>query len=184
MSVDSNAELQFGGLRDNFWRSSGTFLSAVDATVTVNDWYTAEFSDSGLKIVNTDESAGSGYDQLTITLMASLDDVDAPDVDTGTETFTVNSIEFNIYSDLPDMILGSGAAYPTPDVPMPIPGVNFFPEDNTQNHFIIRFAEGGGVNMLRGTFNDFAVVPEASHVAALLALGAVALVGLKRRKRA
>lgn len=67
---------------------------------------------------------------------------------------------------------------------MPIPGVNFFPEDNTQNHFIIRFGEGGSVNMLRGTFNDFAVVPEASHVAALLALGAVVLVGLKRRKRA
>ncbi|MGB6219544.1 hypothetical protein [Haloferula sp.] len=156
MDLDDAAPLTFSERLD-FFTSIGTFSNTVSNGNVSFPNYAADFrstaSSGGVQVRNNETNAGFGYDQLSLSFGSFFPGtVTAPEA----QGFELRSIEFNFTdeSSPSDMITGSGATFPTIDVPFIGPDTfNLARSTNSTFHFVLRFSGGTpeGSNFIRGS---------------------------------
>lgn len=158
MDLDDTVPLTFSERLD-FFTSNGSFSNAVSNGRVTFSTYTAGFTSTAtqgdIQVRNNETNASFGYDQLNMIFLSSFPGaVTAPKA----QGFDLRSVEFNFTDENAprDMITGTGATFPTVDVPFIGAGTfDFSKSSNAPFHFILRFSGGAveGTNFIRGTIN-------------------------------
>lgn len=178
MDLDESAPLSFSERLD-FFTSNGSFSNAVSNGNIAFSTYTAGFASTAtigdIQVRNNETNASFGYDQLNM-VFSSFEPgaVTAPKA----EGYDLKSVEFNFTDETSpkDMITGTGAAFPTIDVPfIGASTFDFSKSSNAPFHFILRFSGGAveGTNFIRGTINSSSFSSGGSGFAAWPALATV-----------
>lgn len=174
MDLNDNATLFFGERLD-FFTSNGVIRNPVSNGSVTFPNYAASFASSvtnGSMSVRNAETNSFGYDQLQMSFSTAI-----PEIATGPQAagYNLSSIEFNFFGDSPplDMITGSGASFPTADVPfISSDTFNLARSTNSTFHFVLRFTGGtpSGSNFIRGSINTSSFTPAATGFAGWPAL--------------